>query len=131
MFGNVIVRYSVFDGTSSVVARANAGDFIEDYTLTSNDPDISYVEVVPESTYAPMGSHENDIKQRLVRRVNLLTHSAPETLTTTSTASYLLWCGDSLYYGTADPSDKSYVSSYNPITGATAQVEGQLLGCAP
>ncbi len=129
--GNLIMRYRISDGTSSVIVRANPGDFIEDYTLTSNDPDISYVEVVPRPTYSPDGPHANDIQQRLIRRVDLSTDGVPETLTTTHSASYLLWCGSTLYYGMGEASDKQYVYSYSPDTGATAQVEGQLLGCAP
>ncbi len=118
---NVIMRYRISDGTSSVIARAKPGVGIAAFTLTSDDPYITYVTGVSATS-----------QQGLIVRVNLATRGAPEPLVTSSNYIYQpIWCGSTLYYGMGEASDKQYVYSYSPDTGETAQAEGQLLGCAP
>ncbi len=125
---NVIMRYRISDGTSKVIVRARPGDIIGDFTLTSNDPDISYTEIVPAPYHT--GDFSWKAQQVEIKRLNLATFAPPETLINNASVDNLLWCGSTLYYDTYDGS-KYLTSSFDPTSGATAQAEGQLLGCAP
>ncbi len=127
VFANVIMRYRISDGSTSVVARAGRGNVIGTFTLTSADPNITYTEGVPN----PNSSTNAEMSQRLIRRVNLATNSTPQTLLTASHDVYpLLWCGSNLYYGGYE-AGKSSVHSYSLTSHKAAQTEGQLIGCAP
>lgn len=124
---NVLLRYRISDGTTQVIARAAPDNLIGDYTLTSNDPYITYSEIVPMPY--KQGDYNWTVRQTFVKRVNLATLAAPQTLLS-ATAYHLLWCGNTLYYGTFD-NGKTFTHSYSPITHKTHQAEGQLLGCTP
>ena len=128
---NVIMRYRISDGISSVIVRAQPGNIIDQFTLTSNDPYITYSELVP--TTDSSGNYNGSAKQSLIKRENLATFTAPETLINNAPANDLLWCGDTLYYDYPSSSDgsKYLTASYDPSSGVSGFAAAQLLGCAP
>jgi hypothetical protein len=129
-YPNVIMRYRISNGTSSVIVRAAPGNIIGSFDLSSDDPYITYTEGVPGSNYNPYSPGAR-MQQWLIKRVNLATHSGPEQMFTSGNDLYgMVWCGSTFYYETYIANQYS-IHSYSPSTHRTAQAEGQLLGCAP
>lgn len=132
---NVIMRDRISDGKVAVVARAAPGNEIVSFTLTSNDPYITYDEIANSDKYDPYSTHEEiPISARYtdyLKRLNLATKSPPQQLAHTTYGFNPLWCGDTLYYDEWHHMGRYITYSRSPLTGKTTQAEGSLVGCAP
>lgn len=132
---NVIKRYDIATGSSTVVARAAAGDYFGvragSFALSSDGRALAYIESMPTSTDSSQKGDDT------IWRIDLTSNSQPvKVIGGLSSLFRLLWCGENLYYYDGlyyDPNGNGDHYWYDlPATGGQpVKLDGEILGCAP
>ncbi|PZS06278.1 MAG: hypothetical protein DLM69_00320 [Candidatus Chloroheliales bacterium] len=134
---NVIKRYDIATGSSTVVARATAGNYFGvkagSFALSSDGRELAYIESKPTTA----GSSQKG--DNTIWRIDLTSNSQPaKVIGGLNSLFRLLWCGNNLYYYYYDslfydPSENGGHNWYGlPATGGKPMnLEGEILGCTP
>ncbi len=126
---NVIERYDIASGSSTVVARAAAGDYFSvgagNFTLSSDGRALIYIESKPTSTGAYQAGNAT------VWRVDLSSNSQPVKIIAGLNRPFRLnWCSNSLYYYDGEVDWHGWYGM-SAMGGKPVGIAGEILGCTP
>ncbi|PZS05452.1 MAG: hypothetical protein DLM69_00910 [Candidatus Chloroheliales bacterium] len=126
---NVFERYDIASGSSTIVARAAAGDDFSvgafNFTLSSDGHSLAYVEERPTVT----GTEQQGAAT--IWRVDLTLNSQPvKVIAGLNHPFRLLWCNESLYYYDGEVGWRGW-HGMAMAGGKPVRIAGEVLGCAP